>query len=46
MTATAASNTGERVVGSEVTLEALPLRDDLRGKTPYGAPAAATSRSG
>ena len=25
-------------VGSEVTLDALPLRDDLRGKTPYGAP--------
>ena len=36
----------QRVVGSEVTLDALPLRDDLRGKTPYGAPAAATSRSG
>ena len=30
--------TDERVVGSEVTLDALPLRDDLRGKTPYGAP--------
>ena len=26
------------VVGSEVTLDALPLRADLRGKTPYGAP--------
>src|SRR4029079_14977289 len=25
-------------VGAEVTLDALPLRDDLRGKTPYGAP--------
>ena len=32
------TNTAERVVGSEVTLDALPLRDDLRGKTPYGAP--------
>ena len=28
----------EPVVGSEVTLDALPLRTDLRGKTPYGAP--------
>jgi histidinol-phosphate aminotransferase len=26
------------VVGGAVTLEALPLRADLRGKTPYGAP--------
>src|SRR6188768_3548785 len=26
------------LVGSEVTLDALPLRADLRGKTPYGAP--------
>ena len=25
-------------VGAEVTLDALPLRADLRGKTPYGAP--------
>ncbi|MDT7615287.1 MAG: histidinol-phosphate aminotransferase [Pseudonocardiales bacterium] len=25
-------------VGAEVTLEQLPLRDDLRGKNPYGAP--------
>jgi histidinol-phosphate aminotransferase len=25
-------------VGAEVTLEQLPLRDDLRGKSPYGAP--------
>ena len=25
-------------VGAEVTLDALPLRPDLRGKTPYGAP--------
>ncbi|MEV7041986.1 histidinol-phosphate transaminase [Amycolatopsis sp. NPDC051061] len=25
-------------IGEEVTLDALPLRDDLRGKTPYGAP--------
>lgn len=25
-------------IGEEVTLEQLPLRDDLRGKTPYGAP--------
>jgi histidinol-phosphate aminotransferase len=38
MTATAQTDTAERVVGSEVTLDALPLRDDLRGKTPYGAP--------
>ncbi len=26
------------VVGSDVTLEALPLREDLRGRSPYGAP--------
>jgi histidinol-phosphate aminotransferase len=26
------------VVGSSVTLDALPLREDLRGRTPYGAP--------
>ncbi|NMH92801.1 histidinol-phosphate transaminase [Pseudonocardia bannensis] len=26
------------MVGSDVTLDALPLRDDLRGKSPYGAP--------
>ena len=26
------------VVGSSVTLDALPLRDDLRGRSPYGAP--------
>ncbi|WP_028933034.1 histidinol-phosphate transaminase [Pseudonocardia spinosispora] len=25
-------------IGSEVTLDSLPLRDDLRGRTPYGAP--------
>ncbi|RZT85225.1 histidinol-phosphate aminotransferase [Pseudonocardia sediminis] len=25
-------------VGAEVELESLPLRDDLRGKSPYGAP--------
>jgi histidinol-phosphate aminotransferase len=25
-------------VGGEVTLEDLPLRDDLRGRSPYGAP--------
>ena len=25
-------------IGEDVTLDALPLRDDLRGKTPYGAP--------
>jgi len=25
-------------VGADVPLEALPLRDDLRGRTPYGAP--------
>ncbi|WP_296372798.1 MULTISPECIES: histidinol-phosphate transaminase [unclassified Pseudonocardia] len=25
-------------VGGEVTLDQLPLRDDLRGKSPYGAP--------
>ncbi len=25
-------------VGGEVTLDSLPLRDDLRGKSPYGAP--------
>ncbi|MGI5129405.1 histidinol-phosphate transaminase [Pseudonocardia sp. CA-107938] len=25
-------------VGDEVTLDQLPLRDDLRGKSPYGAP--------
>ncbi|MGH3611858.1 MAG: histidinol-phosphate transaminase [Pseudonocardia sp.] len=25
-------------VGGEVTLDQLPLREDLRGKTPYGAP--------
>ncbi len=25
-------------IGEEITLDALPLRDDLRGKTPYGAP--------
>ncbi len=25
-------------IGEEVTLDSLPLRDDLRGKTPYGAP--------
>ena len=29
---------GAEVVGAEVTLDQLPLRDDLRGKTPYGAP--------
>ncbi|MDT8914342.1 histidinol-phosphate transaminase [Amycolatopsis sp. PS_44_ISF1] len=26
------------VPGAEVTLEALPLREDLRGRSPYGAP--------
>jgi len=26
------------VVGGEVTLDQLPLRDDLRGRSPYGAP--------
>ncbi|WP_326569567.1 histidinol-phosphate transaminase [Amycolatopsis rhabdoformis] len=26
------------VPGAEVTLDALPLREDLRGKSPYGAP--------
>lgn len=26
------------VIGSEVTLDSLPLRDDLRGRSPYGAP--------
>jgi len=30
--------TTDRLVGAEVTLDALPLRADLRGKTPYGAP--------
>ncbi|MEU0794918.1 histidinol-phosphate transaminase [Amycolatopsis sp. NPDC005961] len=25
-------------IGEDVTLDQLPLRDDLRGKTPYGAP--------
>ncbi|WP_410643055.1 histidinol-phosphate transaminase [Amycolatopsis sp. lyj-346] len=25
-------------IGEEVTLDALPLREDLRGKSPYGAP--------
>ena len=30
--------TQEDVVGAEVTLDALPLRADLRGKAPYGAP--------
>ncbi|MFI5560408.1 histidinol-phosphate transaminase [Amycolatopsis japonica] len=25
-------------IGEEITLDALPLREDLRGKTPYGAP--------
>ena len=29
---------GVATVGAEVTLEQLPLRDDLRGKSPYGAP--------
>ena len=28
----------EAAVGAAVTLDALPLRADLRGKTPYGAP--------
>ncbi|MBA3906328.1 MAG: histidinol-phosphate transaminase [Pseudonocardiales bacterium] len=28
----------EEAVGSAVTLDQLPLRDDLRGKNPYGAP--------
>lgn len=26
------------VIGAEVTLDQLPLRDDLRGRSPYGAP--------
>jgi histidinol-phosphate aminotransferase len=26
------------IIGEDVTLDELPLRDDLRGKTPYGAP--------
>ncbi|MGW4484561.1 histidinol-phosphate transaminase [Amycolatopsis sp. NPDC004368] len=30
--------TDEAVPGAEVTLEHLPLREDLRGKSPYGAP--------
>jgi histidinol-phosphate aminotransferase len=30
--------TEQQAIGSEVTLDALPLRTDLRGKTPYGAP--------
>ncbi|WP_280267437.1 histidinol-phosphate transaminase [Nocardia wallacei] len=30
--------TGQRVPGSALTLEDLPLRDNLRGKKPYGAP--------
>ena len=30
--------TTDQLVGAEVTLDALPLRADLRGKTPYGAP--------
>ncbi|MDN5918407.1 MAG: histidinol-phosphate transaminase [Pseudonocardia sp.] len=30
--------TTEDTVGAEVTLESLPLREDLRGKSPYGAP--------
>jgi histidinol-phosphate aminotransferase len=29
---------GAGAVGAAVTLDALPLRPDLRGKTPYGAP--------
>lgn len=29
---------GGPVLGGEVTLDALPLREDLRGKSPYGAP--------
>jgi histidinol-phosphate aminotransferase len=28
----------ESPVGAEVTLDALPLREDLRGRSPYGAP--------
>ncbi|WP_232662310.1 histidinol-phosphate transaminase [Pseudonocardia sp. TRM90224] len=27
-----------QTVGAEITLDALPLRDDLRGRRPYGAP--------
>ena len=30
--------TTDQLVGAEVTLDSLPLRADLRGKTPYGAP--------
>ena len=33
-------------IGEEVTLDALPLRDDLRGKTPYGSAPTRSSRSG
>jgi histidinol-phosphate aminotransferase len=28
----------DTVIGGEVTLDQLPLRDDLRGRSPYGAP--------
>ena len=36
----AVTDTDERVVGSEVTLDALPLRDDLRGQDPLRGAAA------
>ena len=29
---------GSATIGGDVTLDQLPLRDDLRGKSPYGAP--------
>jgi histidinol-phosphate aminotransferase len=32
------SSRSDHVVGEEVTLGDLPLREDLRGRTPYGAP--------
>jgi histidinol-phosphate aminotransferase len=35
---TAVGAAAETSVGAGVTLDALPLRADLRGKTPYGAP--------
>ncbi len=38
MTAVDQQAVAGRVVGGDVTLDRLPLRADLRGKTPYGAP--------
>jgi histidinol-phosphate aminotransferase len=32
------SEQGTTAIGAEVTLDQLPLREDLRGKSPYGAP--------